>query len=74
MDFTINLQLMSLDNYKLLFTRRRRRLSVLVQKQFVDYSACIQWFGTVLSSLVGYGLGAYVFKGRNLIFVLVLFV
>jgi len=30
-------------------------------------------FSLVLSSLVGYGLGVYVFKGRNLIFTLVLF-
>jgi len=64
---------MSLDNYKLLLFDKSSyylywyRNSILICALFTVFSL-------FLSSLVGYGLGAYNFKGRNLIFVLVLVV
>lgn len=64
---------MSLDNYKLLFMGKGGlylywyRNSILICVLFTVLSV-------FLSSLVGYGLGAYQFKGRNLIFTLVLIV
>jgi arabinosaccharide transport system permease protein len=73
MDFSINLDLMSLGNYKLLFTD-----SGGVYLDWYKNSLLITALHTLsalfFSSLVGYGLGAYEFKGRNLIFILVLFV
>lgn len=73
MDFSINLQVMSLDNYKLLFTDGGG-VYLSWYKNSLFITALYTGFGLFLSSLVGYGLGAYVFKGRNFIFVLVLFV
>jgi len=63
---------MTLSNYLLLFTKNGSiyfswyKNSILITSLFTIFSL-------TLSSLVGYGLGAYVFKGRNLIFTLVLF-
>ncbi len=72
MDLRIVPALMSLDNYKLLFTGKSIYLS------WYKNSLLLVTLYTVaslfLSSLVGYALGAYQFKGRNLIFVMVLFV
>ncbi len=68
----LNFKEMTISNYKLLFTGSGSiyfswyRNSVLITSLFTVFSL-------VLSSLVGYGLGAYIFKGRNLIFTLVLF-
>jgi len=42
-------------------------------KNSILLTALFTVFSLFLSSLVGYGLGVYVFKGRNLIFTLVLF-
>jgi len=73
MDFRIIPSLMSLDNYKLLFIGKGS-----IYLHWYKNSLLLTAIHTVgalfLSSLVGYGLGAYYFKGRNLIFTLVLFV
>lgn len=73
MDFSINLQLMSLDNYMLLF-RDGGGAYLYWYKNSLLITALHTVAGLFLSSLVGYGLGAYPFKGRNLIFIMVLFV
>ena len=73
LDLRLNFAGMSLDNYRLLFTDNRG-----VYFHWYKNSILITLFGTVaslfVSSLVGYGLGAYQFRGRNLVFLLVLFV
>lgn len=68
----INIKEVTLSNYKLLFTGSG---SVYFSwyKNSILITALFTTFSLFLSSLVGYGLGAYVFKGRNLIFTLVLF-
>jgi arabinosaccharide transport system permease protein len=73
LDLGINPAVMSLDNYKLLFEDQNNiylywyRNSILICVLFTIFSV-------FLSALVGYGLGAYEFRGRNLLFVLVLIV
>lgn len=69
---TIQAKDITLANYKLLISGPGSiyfswyRNSILITAIFTIFSLA-------LSSMVGYGLGAYVFKGRNLIFTLVLF-
>lgn len=72
MDFRIVPALMSLDNYKLLFTSKSVYLSWY--KNSLLIAALYTVASLFFSSMVGYALGAYQFKGRNLIFVMVLFV
>lgn len=73
MDFRIIPELMSLDNYRLLFTENNGMYLYWYKNSLLIvalYTAGSLFF----SSLVGYSLGAYQFKGRNLLFVLVLVV
>jgi arabinosaccharide transport system permease protein len=68
----IHLKDMTMANYRLLLLGSGfvylswYKNSILITSLFTIFSL-------FLSSLVGYGLGVYVFKGRNLIFTLVLF-
>jgi len=63
---------MTLSNYLLLFTKDGS-IYFSWYKNSILITALFTIFSLTLSSLVGYGLGAYVFRGRNLIFTLVLF-
>lgn len=73
MDFGIDLTKMTLKNYEYAFFGKGRiyfywyRNSILITSLFTTLSL-------FFSSLVGYGLAMYQFKGRNLIFTLVLFI
>ncbi len=73
LDFRILPGLMSLDNYRLLFSGKGS-----VYLYWYRNSLSITFLYTIsslfLSSFVGYGLGAYYFKGRNVVFTMVLFV
>jgi arabinosaccharide transport system permease protein len=72
MDFRLLPSLMSLDNYKLLFGKSSVYLYWYRNSLAITaiHTICSLFF----SSLVGYGLGAYNFKGKNTIFIMVLFV
>ena len=61
---------MSLDNYTYLFNGEHLFQMVLT----ACCSAFSPRFSRCFSSLIGYGLGVYEFKGRNIIFVLVLII
>lgn len=66
-------ELLSLHNYAFLFSASAKKYLVWYQNSVlisVIYTACC----LLLSSMVGYGLAMYRFRGRNLIFVLVLLV
>lgn len=73
MDFRIIPSLMSLDNYKLLFSGKGS-VYLYWYRNSLGITALHTVFSLFLSSLVGYGLGAYNFKGKNIIFLMVLFV
>lgn len=73
MDFRIIPELMSLDNYRLLFMGKGS-VYLAWYKNSLLITALYTVGSLFFSSLVGYALGAYQFKGRNLIFILVLFV
>ncbi len=73
LQFKLDIRNFKLSNYKLLWTERE--------------GICLRWYlnsvvililqvltGLFLSSMLGYGLAKYRFKGRNLLFILVLFV
>jgi arabinosaccharide transport system permease protein len=72
-DFQLSLHSMSLDNYKYLFVGKGS-LYLYWYKNSLLITALYTVGSLFLSALVGYGLGAYYFKGRNFIFTLVLFV
>jgi len=73
MDFSLDPSKMTLNNYKYVFLGKGRiyfywyRNSILITSLYTIISL-------FLSSMVGYGLAIYRFKGRNLIFMLVLFI
>jgi arabinosaccharide transport system permease protein len=73
MDLAIRPELMKLDNYKYILFGEGN-----IYLHWYKNSVLITFFFTILSSffssMVGYGLGVYKFKGKNLVFVLVLFV
>jgi len=73
MDFRIIPSLMSLDNYKLLFSGKGS-VYMFWYRNSLGITVLHTVLSLFLSSLVGYGLAAYNFKGRNVIFTLVLFV
>ncbi|MFH5183465.1 carbohydrate ABC transporter permease [Paenibacillus sp. TAB 01] len=73
MDFRIIPSLMSLDNYKLLFSGKGS-VYMFWYRNSLGITVLHTVLSLFLSSLVGYGLAAYSFKGRNVIFTLVLFV
>lgn len=73
MDFRINPELMSLDNYRLLFTANKG-MYLHWYKNSLLIVALYTAGSLFLSSLVGYSLGAYRFRGQNLLFILVLVV
>lgn len=66
-------ELLSFHNYAFLFSASAKKYLVWYQNSVVisaAYTVCC----LLLSSMVGYGLAMYRFRGRNLIFVLVLLV
>ncbi|MFD1884926.1 carbohydrate ABC transporter permease [Paenibacillus wenxiniae] len=71
----LDFSLMSLDNYRSLFGGKGEA-SYYFQWYFnsVIITVLFTIFSLLFSSMVGYGLGMYRFKGRNLIFTLVLIV
>ncbi|MBP2071052.1 MAG: arabinooligosaccharide transport system permease protein [Thermoanaerobacterium sp.] len=73
LDATINLKVMNLKNYISLFGSQGG-----LYLSWYKNSLIITILGTILtlllSSMVGYGLAVYQFRGRNLIFTLVLFI
>ena len=73
MDFRIIPSLMSLDNYKLLFSGKGS-IYLYWYRNSLGITALHTVVALFLSSLVGYGLGAYNFRGKNTVFILVLFV
>ena len=72
LSFKMNFDEMTLNNYKIIFFEDNRYLS------WYKNSLIITVLQTVLSlffsSLVGYGLAVYNFKGKNILFFLVLLV
>lgn len=73
LDLRLNFASMSWDNYKLLFTDNKG-VYFHWYKNSILITALSTAASLFVSSLVGYGLGAYDFRGRNFIFILVLFV
>ena len=71
--FKLDINNMNLNNYKLLLEGRDG-----IYLYWYRNSLVITFLGTVLSlfftSLVGYGLAIYDFKGRNFLFILILIV
>jgi arabinosaccharide transport system permease protein len=72
MDLRLIPSLLSLDNYKLLFDKGS--LYLYWYRNSLAITAIHTISSLFFSSLVGYGLGAYNFKGKNIIFTMVLFV
>ncbi len=73
LQFKLDIQNFSLNNYKLLWTEREG----IYLRWYLNSVAILLLqvlSGLFLSSLVGYGLAKYRFKGRNLLFLMVLFV
>ncbi|MFV9568040.1 carbohydrate ABC transporter permease [Thermoanaerobacter mathranii] len=73
LDMKIDLNIMSFKNYAILFSEEGS-----LYRQWYKNSLLIALVGTVvtllLSSMVGYGLAKYQFKGKNLVFMLVLLI
>ena len=67
----INFDIMSFENYKILFTERNG-IYLDWYKNSVLITTIQTAVAVFLSSWVGYGLAVYEFKGKNIIFVLVL--
>lgn len=67
----INFDIMSFENYKILFTERNG-IYLDWYKNSVLITTIQTALAVFLSSWVGYGLAVYEFKGKNIIFVLVL--
>jgi len=68
----MNFDVMSLNNYKILFFQDNRYL--LWYKSSLIIALLYTILSLLFSSLVGYGLAVYNFKGKNLLFLLVLLV
>ncbi|MEM5244794.1 carbohydrate ABC transporter permease [Thermoanaerobacter sp. CM-CNRG TB177] len=73
LDMKIDLNIMSFKNYAILFSEEGS-----LYRQWYKNSLLMTLVGTVvtllLSSMVGYGLAKYQFKGKNLVFMLVLLI
>ena len=67
----INFDIMSWENYKILFTERNG-IYLEWYKNSVIITTIQTAVAVFLSSWVGYGLAVYEFKGKNIIFILVL--
>jgi arabinosaccharide transport system permease protein len=68
----IQLEMLTTDNYAFLFSKLGRIYLIWYKNSLIVTS--IQTVSALLlTSMVGYGLALYHFKGRNLIFILVLF-
>lgn len=73
MDLVIRPELMSLDNYKyILFGDGKIYLHWYKNSILITFLFTV--FSLFFSSMVGYALGVYNFKGKNFVFILVLFV
>lgn len=71
----LDFNLMSLDNYKSIFSGEGAAGNYFVwYKNSVVITTLFTLLSLLFSSMVGYGLGMYRFKGRSLIFTLVLVV
>jgi arabinosaccharide transport system permease protein len=68
----MNFDVMSLNNYKILFFQDNRYL--LWYKSSLIIALLYTILSLLFSSLVGYGLAVYNFKGKNLLFLIVLLV
>jgi len=68
----IQFDIMSLNNYKILFFEDNRFLNWFKSSLIITFIYTI--LSLFLSSMVGYGLAVYNFKGKNLLFVIVLVV
>jgi arabinosaccharide transport system permease protein len=68
----IQFNIMSLNNYKILFFQDNRYLNWFKSSLIITFLYTI--LSLFFSSLVGYGLAVYNFKGKNLLFLLVLLV
>ncbi len=70
-NISIQTEIMSLRNYKILFTETDG-IYLHWYKNSLLITVLQTGISVFLSALVGYGLAMYIFKGRNLLFVLVL--
>jgi arabinosaccharide transport system permease protein len=68
----IQFNIMSLNNYKILFFQDNRYLNWFKSSLIITFLYTI--LSLFFSSIVGYGLAVYNFKGKNLLFLLVLLV
>ena len=68
----IDFDIMTLNNYRILFSEDSRYLTWF--KNSLIITAIYTAFSVFFSSLVGYGLAVYKFRGRRLLFLLVLLV
>lgn len=68
----INFDIMSLNNYKMLFFGDNRFLNWFKSSVIITFGHTI--LSLLFSSMVGYGLAVYDFKGKNLLFLIVLLV
>lgn len=68
----IQFDIMSLKNYKMLFFEDNRYLQWFKSSLIITFIYTI--LSLLLSSMVGYGLAVYNFKGKNLLFFIVLLV
>jgi len=73
MDFGINFSRMTLRNYEYVFFGKGR-IYFFWYRNSIMITALFTTLALFFSSLVGYSLAVYRFKGRNLIFTLVLFI
>ncbi|MCL7749927.1 carbohydrate ABC transporter permease [Halalkalibacter alkaliphilus] len=73
-DLRLELSSLSLDNFRTLFSSRSGDLYFHWYKNSIIVTFFYTFFSLLFSSLVGYGFGVYNFKGKNILFVLVLVV
>ncbi|WP_100405328.1 carbohydrate ABC transporter permease [Bacillus solitudinis] len=73
-DLNLNWESMSLNNFRTLFASSTGDLYFHWYKNSIIVTVLYTFFSLLFSSLVGYGFGVYDFKGKNILFVLVLVV
>jgi len=72
LNFKINFDVMTFNNYKMLFSEGKRYL--YWYRNSLIITALHTTLTLFFTSMVGYGLAIYNFKGRNIIFIIVLLV
>jgi arabinosaccharide transport system permease protein len=73
-DLSFNLEMLTLDNFRTLFSSRTGDVYFHWYKNSLIISFLYTFFSLLFSSLVGYGFGVYQFRGKNILFVIVLIV